>query len=145
MKKVVKSLVVVGMIFSITACSESGAEGVETTQNSEVDVNEKIALSGDIEVIQFHSENRCMTCNKIEANTLETLKNIDGISFRLVNVDDDANEAESEKFEAAGTALFLHNTKTGDKKELTDFAFMNAQDADKYVAKLREEIVQFGN
>ncbi len=33
----------------------------------------------------------------------------------------------AEQFEATGTALFLYNPKTGKKKDLTDFAFMNAK------------------
>ena len=39
-----------------------------------------------IEVIQFHSEHRCMTCNKIEKLARLTLKDFPAIPFSLVNV-----------------------------------------------------------
>jgi hypothetical protein len=96
-----------------------------------------------IEVIQFHSEHRCMTCNKIEALTKETLKSYSSIPFSLVNVDDAKNEIKAEQFEAAGTALFLYNPTTGEKKDLTDFAFMNAGNKDKFIEVLTKEIDLF--
>ena len=96
-----------------------------------------------IEVIQFHSEHRCMTCNKIEKLTRETLKEFKSIPFSLVNVDDAKNEKKAEQFEATGTALFLYNPKTGKKKDLTDFAFMNAGDEAKFKKELKKEIENF--
>lgn len=96
-----------------------------------------------IEVIQFHSEHRCMTCNKIEKLTRETLKEFKDIPFSLVNVDDAKNEKKAEQFEATGTALFLYNPKTGKKKDLTDFAFMNAGDEAKFKKELKKEIEKF--
>lgn len=96
-----------------------------------------------IEVIQFHSEHRCITCNKIEALTKETLKSYPNITFALINVDDKKNEKKAEKFEAIGTALFLYNPKTGNKKDLTDFAFMNANNKEKFISLLKKEIDTF--
>lgn len=96
-----------------------------------------------IEVIQFHSEHRCMTCNKIEALTKETLKSYPKTTFRLVNVDEEKNEKMAEQFEATGTALFLYNPATKKKKDLTDFAFMNAGDREKFVAGLKKHISGF--
>jgi hypothetical protein len=98
---------------------------------------------GGIEVIQFHSEHRCMTCNKIESLTKETLKSYPTIPFVLVNVDDKKNAKKAEQFEAAGTALFLYNPKTGKKKELTDFAFMHAGNKEKFMQGLKKEIDLF--
>lgn len=111
-----------------------------TTYNSQA--QSKPAAS-TVEVIQFHSENRCMTCNKIETLARETLKAYSNISFSLVNVDDKKNEKKADEFEAAGTALFLYNSKTGKKKDLTDFAFMNASNKDKFIAGLKKEINAF--
>jgi hypothetical protein len=96
-----------------------------------------------IEVVQFHSEHRCMTCNKIEELTKETLKSYPSIPFSLVNVDDKKNEKQVVQFEATGTALFLYNPKTGKKKDLTDFAFMNAGNKDNFVEGLKKEIDLF--
>lgn len=95
-------------------------------QNTKKEASKAIVSS--IQVIQFHSERRCVTCNLIENLTKETLKqNFSTIPFSLVNVDDSKNEKMAEQFEATGTALFLYNPKTGKKKDLTDFAFMNAK------------------
>jgi phosphoribosylanthranilate isomerase len=103
----------------------------------------KSVSTATIQVIQFHSEHRCMTCEKIESLTKETLKSYPTIPFKLVNVDDKKNEKIAEQFEATGTALFLFNPKTGKKKELTDFAFMNAGNKDKFIAGLKKEISLF--
>ena len=96
-----------------------------------------------VEIIQFHSEHRCVTCLKIEELTKETLKPYTGMPFKLVNIDDTKNEKIAEKFEAAGTALFIYNPKTGKKKDMTDFAFMNSGDKTKFMAGLKKEINQF--
>ena len=117
-----------------TAC---GSEAQNTMQTS------SLASDVKIEVIQFHSEHRCMTCNRIEFLTKETVKSYPNISFSLVNVDDKKNEQKAEKFEASGTALFLFNPKTGKKKDLTDFAFMNAENQDKFIVGLKREIDLF--
>lgn len=99
-----------------------------------------------IQIIQFHSEHRCMTCNLIEKLTRETLVKFPTVPFSLVNVDDAKNEKKAEEFEATGTALFLYNPKTGKKKDLTDFAFMNASsDAKKFKDGLEKEIKAFQN
>jgi len=114
-------------------------------QNSKSEkVSSTISSStGNIEIIQFHSENRCMTCKKIEEVTRETLKDYPEIPFSLVNVDDKKNEKQAEEFEASGTALFLYNPKTGKKTNLTDFAFMNAGNKEKFIAGLKKEIDKF--
>ena len=91
-----------------------------------------------VEVIQFHLEHRCMTCNLIEELTRECLQDFPEIPFRLVNVDDPKNQRMAETFEAFGTALFIHNPSTGKKKELTDFAFLHASTNPK---KFKEGIV----
>ncbi|MBP7644905.1 MAG: hypothetical protein KA767_16290 [Saprospiraceae bacterium] len=100
-------------------------------------------VKSDVEIIQFHSEHRCVTCLKIEELTKETVKSFTGMRFKLVNIDDTKNEKMAEKFEAAGTALFIYNPKTGKKKDMTDFAFMNSGDKAKFMAGLKKEINQF--
>ena len=96
-----------------------------------------------IEIIQFHSEHRCMTCNKIEELTRETLKNYPSILFSLVNVDDKKNEKRATQFEASGTALFLYNPTTKKKQDLSDMAFMNAGDKNKFIQELKKKIDAF--
>jgi len=137
------SLVALMLFFFATACTtEAQNDKKTTTTKTEV---------AKIEIIQFHSEHRCMTCNKIEELTRETLKSYTSIPFSLVNVDDKKNEKKAEQFEASGTSLFLYIRKTGKKKDLTDVAFMNARDVafmnardkDKFIEMLKKEIELF--
>jgi hypothetical protein len=96
-----------------------------------------------IEVLQFHLQHRCYSCNKIEELTKETLKSYQGIPFKLYNVEDKKNEKICAQFEASGSALFLYNPKTGRKKELTSAAFMNVGNEEKFKKELRKEIDEF--
>jgi len=99
-----------------------------------------------IEVIDFHSTHRCMTCNAIESSTKytldtyfsEELKN-ESITFQIVNVDDEKNYKLAEKFEATGTALFLNVIVDGKetKIDLTEFAFINGNDQEKFSNELK--------
>ncbi len=107
--------------------------------------NKKTGISTSaVEVIQFHSEHRCKTCLLIEDLTKKTLQKFPAIPFKLINVDDEKNEKIAEQFEATGTALFLYNSKTGKKKDMTDFAFMNANSkSDEFIIGLKKEIEAF--
>lgn len=96
-----------------------------------------------IEVIQFHSEHRCVTCIKIEELTRETLKSYPAVAFLLINVDDKKNEKIATQFEAAGTALFLYSPKIKKKQDVSDLAFMNAGDKEKFIKELKKKIEAF--
>jgi len=110
-------------------------------------ISEKIA--NRVEVIDFHSTNRCMTCNAIEASakyTLDTyfseeLKN-ENITFQVVNVDDEKNYKLAEKFEATGTALFLNVIVDGKETQidLTEFAFMKGNDQEAFSNELKVKL-----
>ena len=102
-----------------------------------------------VEVLDFHSTHRCMTCNAIEANTKYTLETYfapelkeEKITFQVINVDDKENKKIAEKFEAAGTALFLNVIKKGEENQinLTDFAFMNGNDREAFSKELKTKI-----
>lgn len=102
-----------------------------------------------IEVLDFHTTHRCMTCNAIEANTKYTLNTYfskelkdDKITFQVVNVDEKENEKIAEKFEASGTSLFLNVIRNGKETQinLTDFAFMNGNDQEAFSKELKSKI-----
>lgn len=83
-----------------------------------------------LEVIDFHNTHRCKTCLAIENAAKEVLYSdfsaamqSGKITFRTVDVDESANAQIAEKFEAAGSALFIYNPKTGNAVDMTDFAF----------------------
>jgi len=112
--------------------------------------NSQTSQNGIVQVIDFHSTHRCMTCNAIENKTKATLntyfkQEMDGgqITFQTVNVDDEINADIAEEFEAAGTALFLNVLKDGKstKIDLTEFAFMNAtNDDNSFEQGLKKEV-----
>lgn len=102
-----------------------------------------------IEVLDFHSTHRCMTCNAIEANTKYTLDTYfskelkeDKITFQVINVDEKKNEKIAEKFEASGTSLILNVIQNGKETQIniTDFAFMNGNDQDAFSKELKAKI-----
>jgi len=102
-----------------------------------------------IEVIDFHSTHRCMTCNAIEASTKYTLQTYfeeeikaGKITFLVVNVDKEENEQIAENFEASGTALFLNVIKEGKEKHinLTEFAFLKGNKKEEFARELKLKI-----
>jgi len=108
-----------------------------------------INTSNKIEVIDFHSTNRCKTCNAIEANTKYTLEKYFAdelesgeITFQTVNIDEKENYAMAEKFEAAGTSLFLNVIKDGKETQinLTNFAFLKNKNKLAYSKELKSKI-----
>lgn len=100
--------------------------------------------STEVQLIQFHTEHRCVTCNNIEKLSKETIKDNGAISFVLYNVDDEKNAKVAEQFEATGTSLYLYNSKTKAIKDLTEMAFMFAKnEGEKFKTELQKEISEF--
>lgn len=131
------------VIFSLvilTSCN--GEKSKKNTETVDASVSK-------IEVIDFHSTNRCMTCNAIEENTQYTLntyfpkemKNGE-ITFQTINVDKKENYALAEKFEAAGTSLFLNVISKGKEHsiDLTNFAFAKGRDKNEFSKELKIKI-----
>lgn len=117
-------------------------------QNKNKDQSLEQSIS-KIEVLDFHSTHRCMTCNAIEANTKYTLNTYfskelkeDKITFQVINVDKKENDKIAEKFEASGTSLFLNVIKNGKESQinLTNFAFMNGNDQEAFSKELKAKI-----
>ncbi len=122
---------------------------ISCTGNAQEKTTKQTNSGNKIEVLDFYSTHRCMTCNAIEANTKYTLETYfseelenGSITFRAVNVDDDINYKISEKFEASGTALFLNVIVNGKEKKinLTDFAFMKGNDQEEFSMELKNKI-----
>ncbi len=137
--KTIKFITVLMLGLMFTACNGQTKSKTSTATQS----------SSKIEVIDFHSTHRCMTCKAIEANTKFTLdtyfsKDVkDGnITFQVINVDEKENEKLAEKFEAAGTSLFLNVIKDGKEKQidLTDFAFLKGMEKEAFVAELKTKL-----
>lgn len=102
-----------------------------------------------IEVIDFYGAHRCVTCEAIEANakyTVDTFfakeKESGIVVFKTVDVDKDENYAMAERFEAAGTALFLNVIKDGKEThiDLTNFAFSKGKEKEVFSQELKSKI-----
>lgn len=139
MSKAIKFFTVLTICLMFTSCNG---------QNKSKDHSLDQTVS-KIEVLDFHSTHRCMTCNAIEANTKFTLNTYfsnelkaDKITFRVINVDEKENEKIAEKFQASGTALILNVIKNGKETQinLTDFAFMNGNDQEAFSRELKSKI-----
>ena len=117
------------------SCKNEVKEEVKITENT---------VQTDIQLVQFHTEHRCITCNAIEKLSKETIKGNQVITFVLYNVDDEKNAKVAEQFEATGTSLYLYNSKTKATKDLTEMAFMYAKnEGDKFKTELQKEISEF--
>jgi hypothetical protein len=103
-----------------------------------------------LQIVYFHSKNRCATCTSIEENTRKTLDTYFStqlkngtIKLMVLDVSDEKNEKLAEKYEASGSSLFL--TKLDGKKEtttdFTNYAFSYSHNqAEKFIAGLKAEI-----
>ncbi|WP_452227280.1 nitrophenyl compound nitroreductase subunit ArsF family protein [Lacinutrix cladophorae] len=139
MNKILKSVVIFTIVLVIISCKN---ETKSEVQNRDKNISR-------IEVFDFHSTHRCMTCNAIEANTKYTLNTFfseglktNKITFQVINVDKKENEKIAEKFEASGTALILNVIKKGkeNKIDLTEFAFMEGNNKDSFSKQLKNKI-----
>ena len=134
------SILVITVVSTVLFSCKGNAQKQEETK-------EKVA--NKVEVIDFHSTHRCMTCNAIEASTKYTLdtyfseeiKN-KNITFQVVNVDEEENYNLAEKFEATGTALFLNVIVDGKETQidLTEFAFIKGNDQEAFSNELKSKI-----
>lgn len=137
--KTIKFFTILVISLTLTSCNGQG-------KNKKASLDKSVSK---IEVLDFHSTHRCMTCNAIEANTKYTLDTYfaeelkdDKITFQVINVDEKENENIAEKFEASGTALILNVIKKGKETQinLTEFAFMNGNDQDVFSKELKAKI-----
>ncbi|NRD23739.1 hypothetical protein HNV10_10830 [Winogradskyella litoriviva] len=140
MTKTIKLLVAFTIGLLLTSCNEQ-----DKKQNASA-IDQSVSK---IEVYDFHSTHRCMTCNAIEVNTKYTLDTYfenelrnNKITFQVINVDDEKNEKIAEKFEASGTALILNVIKDGKetKIDLTEFAFMEGNDQEAFSKDLKAKL-----
>jgi len=137
--KIIKFFTVLAISLLLASCNDQNKSNDNALDQS----------ISKIEVLDFHSTHRCMTCNAIEENTKYTLNTYfskelkaDKIIFQVINVDEKQNEKIAEKFEASGTALILNVIKKGKETQinLTDFAFMNGNDQEAFSKELKVKI-----
>lgn len=134
--KILSVLALSIVLFSCNSNAQNGQKKLSKPKNK-------------IEVIDFHSTHRCVTCTAIEANTKYTLETYfseeiesNKITFQSVNVDEEKNYEIAEKFEASGTSLFLNVVVNGKESilNLTDFAFSKGRDKEAFSVELKLKI-----
>ena len=89
MNKTIKFFSILAISLALISCSNKNKQQVTSVDKS----------ISKIEVLDFHSTHRCMTCNAIEANTKYTLNTYfskelkdNKIIFLVINVDEKENE-----------------------------------------------------
>jgi hypothetical protein len=103
-----------------------------------------------VTVYYFHGAYRCPTCKAIEANSKATVEKYfpaevksGKVKFEVVDVSQEANRQIAEKYEAAGSALWVTRTAGGKeiRNDMTDFAFSNIKtDLPKFEEGLKKKI-----
>lgn len=95
-----------------------------------------------VEVIYFHLTRRCVTCQAVETVSGDAVHELyadeikEGkLTFRSLNIEDKATEAEAERVKATGQCLLIISGET--RIDLTSDAFMYARNSPE---KLREEL-----
>lgn len=104
------------------------------------------AASNKVEVYYFHYTRRCMTCNTVESETKKALSELypaqmqsGAITFKSVNLDEDASKALADKCQASGQNLLVVSGTS--RTDLTNQAFMNAvNDPGKLKAEIKKTI-----
>lgn len=89
--------------------------------------SEGISEAGNVEVFYFHNTRRCLTCNAVEAVTVEALtENYSGkIPFTSYNLEEAEGKTKAGELGVSGQALMVVK---GDKKiNLTNEGFMYAR------------------
>ena len=119
------------------------------TSKAQSKVTESQAKEHIIEIFDFHTTNRCITCKAIEANTKYTLDTYFAdelkngkITFQVVNIDEDENYELAKKFKASGTSLFLNIIGSEKEKQidLTAFAFTYGKNKDVFSDGLKNKL-----
>jgi len=97
--------------------------GLSQTNKNEA----KTASSEKIEAYYFHNTARCITCKTVEAEAKANLENLYGakVSFKALNLEEDATKAIAEKLQVSGQTLLI--VKGDQKINLTNEGFMYAR------------------
>ncbi len=124
----------------MTSCGAQpeGQSSAETRTATEMKIEE-----GTVQVLYFHTKQRCITCRAIEEQTIAALKELNNksVKLRIVDVSSEEGEPIADKYKVMFSSLFLDNGKSAE--DLTKMAFRYARtDADTFKKNLKEEIAK---
>jgi hypothetical protein len=94
-----------------------------------------------IEAYYFHNAARCVTCKTVESEAKADLENLYGsqVTFKSLNLEDDATKAIAKKLEVSGQTLLI--VKGSKKVNLTNEGFMYARtNPKKFKSIIKEKV-----
>ena len=122
-----KELLMIALCIGMVACGNGNAKNESKA--------EKQVKKDVVEVLYFHSKQRCATCIAIEKNTKELVEsafaeklNNGELVFKSVNITEE--ETLADKYEVSWSSLIIVDYDKNGKEEtanLTEFAFGNAR------------------
>ena len=125
------------LLFLMAACMLMAACGRTSTKRVAAEPD-AVPAEDCVEVLYFHTKQRCATCMAIERLTRETLEEhfADALAegalvFRSIDITEAGNEAIADRYEASWSSLFVTEWQGGQpqSENLTAFAFANARTA----------------
>ena len=99
------------------------------------------SVANKIEAYYFHNTVRCTTCKTVEAEAKADLINLygDQVTFKALNLEDDATKPIAEKLKVSGQTLLI--VKGDQKINLTNEGFMYARtNPAKFKAIIKEKV-----
>jgi hypothetical protein len=119
-----------------------------STQSKKEEVKTNVT-SGNVEMYYFHYTRRCKTCEAIEKGCIDVLNSNyaamlkdSSLTFKSVNMDEDASKALVEKCKADGQSLLIFSDTS--RIDLTDNAFMTAVSApEKFKENIKSALDKF--
>ena len=94
--------------------------------NAQTEKKKVTAAANQIEAYYFHNTSRCVTCKTVEAEAKADLENLYGnqVTFKALNLEDDATKPIAEKLKVSGQTLLI--VKGDQKINLTNEGFLYA-------------------
>lgn len=95
--------------------------------NAQTSKKETASSENQFEAYYFHNTSRCVTCKAVEAEAKADLESLygDQVTFKVLNLEDDATKPIAEKLQVSGQTLLVVK---GDKKiNMTKEGFMYAR------------------
>ena len=130
MKKIIfLSFALVGMMAGISVNAQTTKK--ETTPSA----------ATQIEAYYFHNTARCVTCKTVETEAKADLLNLygDQVTFKALNLEDDATKPIAKKLDVSGQTLLV--VKGNKKVNLTNEGFMYARtNPRKFKALIKEKV-----
>lgn len=125
-KKITSSILIIFSIILAGCNAQTNSQDEKTAAKSFVQAKEKtknntaISQVDKIEIIDFHGNRRCYSCEIVEKFTQKTLDEYfkeelksGKIVFQSINGEDPQNKSIVQKYQARGSSLFINAIKDG--------------------------------